>query len=108
MVGRPRAQAKLSSAAGSTKLPPRVFSGEKFLPMSGIGIHDQEKGFVSAERKQGWAACLPRCEQGHDSLHGHPSDGEYLNPSSAMDSFWGSNLQHGSHLCEYYRTTEVD
>src|SRR5208282_719086 len=61
-----------------------------------------------AERKQGWAACLPRCKQGHKSLHGHPGNGEYLNPPNAVDSFWGSNLQHGSHLGEYYPTTEVD
>ena len=45
---------------------------------------------------------MQRCKQGHDSPHGHPSDGEYVNPSNAVDSIWGSNLQHGSNLREYY------
>jgi hypothetical protein len=51
---------------------------------------------------QGSTPRLPR----HYSLDSHPSDCEYLNPPNAVDSFWGGNTEHGSHLGQYYRTTK--
>ncbi len=39
-------------------------------------------------------------EEGHNSLHDHPSDGDCLHPPNLADGVWSSDLHYGSHLNE--------